>query len=285
MMILFFIVPIFCILAWELIHHYYAINTPLFLMINGMPPHSDWFWQNITFMGDGLTAYVMLIFFCRHNAHLLWLGLLAVLITGFGVQGIKQSIDVLRPIGYLGIEHVQVIGKILKHDSFPSGHAATAFVLAGVLSKYLKLNSFRYHRAFTFCVISLATLTALSRVVVGVHWPLDIIVGSIWGWYSATIILKLSFKTEQIGRTRFSANILYVLAAISAGFLWRFDGGYSLALGLAKLLSACALTYIFLILIELNFRVKLVFDRHYRPRLRSTTTQLQPIVFEKINSK
>lgn len=281
MMILFFIVPIFCILAWELIHHYYAINTPLFLMINGMPPHSDWFWQNITFMGDGLTAYVMLIFFCRHNAHLLWLGLLAVLITGFGVQGIKQSIDVLRPIGYLGIEHVQVIGKILKHDSFPSGHAATAFVLAGVLSKYLKLNSFIYHRAFTFCVISLATLTALSRVVVGVHWPLDIIVGSIWGWYSATIILKLSFKTEQIGRTRFSANILYVLAAISAVFLWRFDGGYPLALGLAKLLSACALTYIFLILIELNFRVKLVFDRHYRPRLRSTTTQLQPIVFEK----
>lgn len=284
MMILFFIVPIFCILAWELIHHYYAINTPLFLMINGMPPHSDWFWQNITFMGDGLTAYVMLIFFCRHNAHLLWLGLLAVLITGFGVQGIKQSIDVLRPIGYLGIENVQVIGKILKHDSFPSGHAATAFVLAGVLSKYLKLNSFRYHRAFTFCVISLATLIALSRVVVGVHWPLDIVIGALWGWYSATIILKLSFKTGQIGRTRFSANILYALAAISAGFLWRFDGGYPLALGLAKLLSVCALTYITLILIELNFRVKLVFDHSYRPRLRSTSIQLQTVAFEKNKS-
>ncbi|MCV2443412.1 phosphatase PAP2 family protein [Acinetobacter bereziniae] len=284
MMILFFIVPIFCVLAWELIHHYYAINTPLFLMINGMPPHSDWFWQNITFMGDGLTAYVLLIFFCRHNAHLLWLGLLAVLITGFGVQGIKQSIDVLRPIGYLGIEHVQVIGKILKHDSFPSGHAATAFVLAGVLSKYLKLNSFRYHRAFTFCVISLATLIALSRVVVGVHWPLDIVIGALWGWYSATIILKLSFKTEQIGRTRFSANILYALAAISAGFLWRFDGGYPLALSLAKLLSVCALTYITLILIELNFRVKLVFDHSYRPRLRSTSIQLQTVAFEKNKS-
>ncbi|MDV8157369.1 phosphatase PAP2 family protein [Acinetobacter bereziniae] len=284
MMILFFIVPIFCVLAWELIHHYYAINTPLFLMINGMPPHSDWFWQNITFMGDGLTAYVLLIFFCRHNAHLLWLGLLAVLITGFGVQGIKQSIDVLRPIGYLGIEHVQVIGKILKHDSFPSGHAATAFVLAGVLSKYIKLNSFRYHRAFTFCVISLATLIALSRVVVGVHWPLDIVIGALWGWYSATIILKLSSKTKQIGRTRFSANILYALAAISAGFLWRFDGGYPLALGLAKLLSVCALTYITLILIELNFRVKLVFDHSYRPRLRSTSIQLQTVAFEKNKS-
>ena len=280
-MILYFIVPLFCILVWELIHHYYAINTPLFLMINGMPPHSNWFWQNITFMGDGLSAYVLLIFFCRHNAHLLWLGLLAVLITGFGVQGIKQSIDVLRPIGYLGIEHVQVIGKILKHDSFPSGHAATAFVLAGVLSKYLKHNGFKYQRAFTFCAISLAAIIALSRVVVGVHWPLDIIVGSIWGWYSATIILKLSFKTKQIGRTRLSANILYVLAAISAGFLWSFDGGYPLASGLAKLLSVCALIYIMLPLIELNFRVKLVFDRHYRPRLRSTTTQLQPIVLEK----
>ena len=280
-MILYFIVPLFCILVWELIHHYYAINTPLFLIINGMPPHSNWFWQNITFMGDGLSAYVLLIFFCRHNAHLLWLGLLAVLITGFGVQGIKQSIDVLRPIGYLGIEHVQVIGKILKHDSFPSGHAATAFVLAGVLSKYLKHNGFKYQRAFTFSAISLAAIIALSRVVVGVHWPLDIIVGSIWGWYSATIILKLSFKTKQIGRTRLSANILYVLAAISAGFLWSFDGGYPLASGLAKLLSVCALIYIMLPLIELNFRVKLVFDRHYRPRLRSTTTQLQPIVFEK----
>lgn len=284
MMILFFIVPIFCVLAWELIHHYYAINTPLFLMINGMPPHSDWFWQNITFMGDGLTAYVLLIFFCRHNAHLLWLGLLAVLITGLGVHVVKQFLEIVRPITYLGIDNVEIIGKTLKYHSFPSGHAATAFVLAGVLSKYIKLNSFRYHRAFTFCVISLATLIALSRVVVGVHWPLDIVIGALWGWYSATIILKLSSKTKQIGRTRFSANILYALAAISAGFLWRFDDGYPLALGLAKLLSVCALTYITLILIELNFRVKLVFDHSYRPRLRSTSIQLQTVAFEKNKS-
>ncbi len=53
-------------------------------MINGMPPHSDWFWQYITFMGDGLRIMVLWYFFCRHNAHLLWLGLLAVLITGLG---------------------------------------------------------------------------------------------------------------------------------------------------------------------------------------------------------
>lgn len=280
-MILLFIIPILCILAWEMFDHYYAINTPLFLMINGMPPHSDWFWQNITFMGDALFAYVLLIFFSRNNAHLLWLGLLAVLITGFGVHVIKQSFDVLRPISYLGIENVEVMGKVLKYHSFPSGHTATAFVLAGLLTKYLKHNGFKYQRAFTFCAISLATIIAISRVVVGAHWPLDIIIGAAWGWYSATIILKLSFKTKQIGRSRFSANILYALATISAGFLWSFDGGNPHAAGLAKLLSACALTYIMLSLIELNFRVKLVFDQHYRLRLRSTTAQLQPIVFEK----
>lgn len=284
MMIPFFYIPIFCILAWELIHHYYAINTPLFLMINGMPPHSDWFWQNITFMGDGLTAYVLLIFFCRHTAHLLWLGLLAVVITGFGVHATKQLIEIVRPITYLGIDNVEVIGKALKYHSFPSGHAATAFVLAGVLSKYLQLNDFVYHRTFTYLIISLATLIAWSRVVVGVHWPFDIVIGALWGWYSATLILKLSSKTKRMGRTRFSANLLYALAAISAGFLWRFDGGYPLAAGLAKLLSVCALAYIALALIELNFRVKLVFDQSYRPRLRSTAIQLKPLAFEKNKS-
>ncbi|WP_445114635.1 phosphatase PAP2 family protein [Acinetobacter sp. WZC-1] len=282
MILLFLLVPVLCILGWELIHHYYEINTPLFLLINGMPPHNDWLWQNISFLGDGLPAYVLLIFFCRKNAHLLWLGILAFLVTGLAVQGIKYLIDVVRPISYLGIENVHVIGKALKFNSFPSGHAATAFVLAGVLSRSMRQNAFAHTRLISTGLILFATLIALSRVVVGVHWPLDVIIGAIWGWYSAAILMRLSARTVSIGRTRRSANILYILAAISAGCLWNFDGGYPLAAGLAKLLSACAMTYVALSLVELNLRVRLILEKGLRLRLRPITAQqLDHTFFEK----
>ncbi len=225
--------------------NYYAFNLPLFELVNGYAPHWDWFWENVTFLGDGLPAAVLLIFFCRRHAHLLWLGVLAALITGLGLQICKHVLDFLRPAGLLGAEHIHVIGKTLNHHSFPSGHSATAFVLACVLSEYAKQDLIPpYARTVQILLVVMAGLIAWSRVVVGAHWPTDVILGGIWGWYSGKLILWLSVRTADIGRTRLSANILYGIGAIACAIILTFDGGYPLAQPLATMLGLFALVFL-----------------------------------------
>ena len=68
-MILIVFIPLLCFILWQLHQDYYAFNIPLFHFMNGIPPHSDWLWQNITFLGDGLPVFVLLVFFCRKHAH------------------------------------------------------------------------------------------------------------------------------------------------------------------------------------------------------------------------
>ena len=68
-------------------------------------------------------------------------------------------------------------------SSFPSGHAMSSFACAFVLARLaprLAIPSF-----------VLAALIAISRVYVGVHYPLDILVGAVLGVLLATALLKL----------------------------------------------------------------------------------------------
>jgi undecaprenyl-diphosphatase len=57
--------------------------------------------------------------------------------------------------------------------SFPSGHAASSFACAVVLSAYASRRR--------VLLYALATLIAFSRAYVGVHYPLDVVAGAVLG--------------------------------------------------------------------------------------------------------
>ncbi len=70
--------------------------------------------------------------------------------------------------------------------SFPSGHAERAFSGAFILSSHYKKR--------TALLFSLASMTALSRVYLGMHFPVDVLIGSVNGLIVGYIATRISTK-------------------------------------------------------------------------------------------
>jgi undecaprenyl-diphosphatase len=78
---------------------------------------------------------------------------------------------------------VRVIGGKPADASFPSGHAASSFAAAAVLSVMAPVGRLVWW--------PLAIAIACSRVYLGVHYPLDVVAGAGVGLASASAVLAL----------------------------------------------------------------------------------------------
>jgi undecaprenyl-diphosphatase len=79
-------------------------------------------------------------------------------------------------------------------SSFPSGHTSTSFACAYVIS--------RLAPRLTIPVFVLAALIGFSRVYVGVHYPLDVVAGAIFGLIVARALLMLLAALQRSRRLR-----------------------------------------------------------------------------------
>lgn len=211
-------------------------NAPLFLLLNKLgPATSDAWWANVTVLGDGTVAFALCLALWRRRPDLLWaLAFLAVLGT-LWVHGMKPMLDVPRPPAVLG-DQVHVIGRMYKAHSFPSGHATTAFALAGLLT--LGLAS----RAAIAGIVALAALVAISRPVVGVHWPLDILAGAFGGWLAAVAAVWLGKKTRGFGERAWVQWILAaLLCACAIALVLGYPDDYPQAILFQRLIGICCL--------------------------------------------
>ena len=74
-------------------------------------------------------------------------------------------------------------------DSFPSGHATFFAALA--------LSSYFVDKKLGYICSALAIIVGISRVIAGVHFPLDILVGYILG-IIIVLIFRLIFKANKV---------------------------------------------------------------------------------------
>ena len=169
-----------------------ASNQSIFVLINRIgPATSDPLWANITVLGDTLVALALCLPLWRRRPDLVWALAFVVILATLWVQGLKHLVDVPRPPAVLAELHV--IGPAYKAGAFPSGHATTAFAIAGLLVMGFKFN------LLSFMAVLIAVAAALSRAVVGVHWPLDILAGAFGGWLSAAAALWIAGRTLDFG--------------------------------------------------------------------------------------
>jgi undecaprenyl-diphosphatase len=130
-------------------------------------------------------ALVLCVLYRRWG--LLGLTIIAVALADWSAMGIKALVD--RPRPPLRYAEPDPLVRTPHDASFPSGHAATSFAAATIMS-------FAFPRLAPFLFV-LAALVAWSRVYVGVHYPLDIIGGAVLGVLVAIALRRLVASRQR----------------------------------------------------------------------------------------
>lgn len=187
------------------------LNLALFLWFNGLSRYTgELLWSHLTLLGDGVVALVLVLPFVGRRPDIVRAMFVAALFAMLWALGLKPLLGVMRPPAVLAPDMLTVIGPVLKQFSFPSGHTTTIFTLAGVLC--LNLGS---HWSRPWLVL-LAVIVGCSRMVVGVHWPLDVLAGAFGGWLAAglgTVLAQRWPAGLQYTAQRWFAILLVILGA------------------------------------------------------------------------
>lgn len=229
-------VPLACLLGAL------AIATPeqnqnLFLAFNTWAARGlEAPWEWLTALGDALTALCILLLFAQRRPDIVLATLAAALLATLATQLLKEVLDLPRPFAVLG-EDMNVIGKTLRHNAFPSGHAATAFTLTGVLAAYVR------PRGLLLGLLLAAALVGLSRIAVGAHWPLDVLGGAVTGWLCGLTGVAMVARWGWAERPRVIAGARVFLLACALALLFNHDSGYPQADWLEKGIALAALTW------------------------------------------
>jgi undecaprenyl-diphosphatase len=100
---------------------------------------------------------------------------------------LSSTIDRPRPF----VAHPELVHLFVKHVAdagFPSDHATASFAIATAV--------FLRNRAWGAVILLLATVLAIGRVGMGVHYPSDVLAGAALGAVSALLLWALPIRAR-----------------------------------------------------------------------------------------
>jgi undecaprenyl-diphosphatase len=141
----------------------------------------DWLDETFIFLATdfGIVLIVIILIFLvthRHRGYGIK-NILVIFTTAILAWAVAEVVKHFyispRPFVTLPPEKVNLLFKHGSLDSFPSGHATFFSALAVAL--------YAYHKSIGSWYLVGALLIGISRIVVGIHWPTDILAGYIIG--------------------------------------------------------------------------------------------------------
>lgn len=203
-----------------------VIDVPLFHWINGgwASPAMDGFMYGVTMAGQlAWLALLLVPIAWRHGPDLIrrfCATIIPLLLLTEGVPNLLKPLFA-RPRPYLTLTDVRLIVPVerLSNFGFPSNHASNSFGLALVVAALLG-------RRWGIAAFLIAALTAVSRIYVGVHYPLDVTVGAAvglgLGWAVLWIFERIVQMPER--RHRLVAYGGLIAVGVVVQILWRVFG-------------------------------------------------------------
>lgn len=199
-----FYVPIFLLILIALflynqgafnVDGYRHIQKDGFLFLNSNLSQLPSTQYNLTQLGDTLIALSFLTVFVVY-APKLWEALISGLLVSLILSTIPKKIFAIpRPAATFDQDSFTIIGKTLSgHNSFPSGHTITIFTTLTILMFAFMPQSLKFKILWCFCIIVIGLILGFSRVAVGAHYPLDVIVGSVIGYISGLLGIFIAQK-------------------------------------------------------------------------------------------
>ncbi len=168
-----------------------SLDIYLFRVINNLADQSKFLDFSGVFLADKLAYILVLAAFViimlepnwrQRFFRLFFISFSVLVARGFMVEIIRWVYARPRPSLFLSDVAV-LIHKNLQEPSFPSGHAAAFFALA-IAFYFVEKKWFPYF-------LTAAILMGIARVFVGVHYPLDILVGALIGWLGVLLARAL----------------------------------------------------------------------------------------------
>ena len=153
------------------------LNLQAMLWLNHQTPGLDDFWSFITQFGEGGAALLMLLVITRFSLSGNALSLKIFLLGSLLSPLLKSWVASPRPLGVIEAGLLNSIGQPPSGaNSMPSGHSLTVFAAIGVVLLCFPLKA--RHWPVAALLVLLAVLVALSRIMVGAHWPADVLAGA-----------------------------------------------------------------------------------------------------------
>lgn len=165
-----------------------AIDETIFLFLNGLT--GRWFYFDFFayFSAAVLPLFLLalLLYFLLRNYKKYKYLLIRVILSGAfayaTVLGLRFFLQ--RPRPFLVIREAHLLLPLKESFSLPSGHTAFLFAVSLVL--------FLHKKTAGTVFIIFSFLVGVSRIAVGMHWPSDIIAGTLVGVLFALLIFEIA---------------------------------------------------------------------------------------------